>query len=58
MQAVETSSPSEEVIQLLLIELKKDRIEQVNLITPKRIKGYLKKLRLNKQYETYSCNYR
>lgn len=51
MQADEASSPSEEVIDLLLIELKKDRIDKTERITPKRIKGYLKKLRLNKQYE-------
>lgn len=51
MQADETSAPSDEIIHLLLIELKKDRIEKTEQITPKRIKGYLKKLRLNKQYE-------
>ena len=32
-------------------ELKKDRITRVEDVTRRRIKGYLKKLRLNKQYE-------
>lgn len=33
------------------MELKKDRIRDVNDITCARIKGYLRKLRLNKYYE-------
>jgi hypothetical protein len=51
MQAKETTTPSQEVVDLLLMELKKDRITDIKDITHKRIKGYLKKLRLNKQYE-------
>ena len=51
MQAKESTAPSQEVVDLLLLELKKDRIVNVDEITPHRIKGYLKKLRLNKQYE-------
>lgn len=51
LQAKESTATSQEVIDLLLIELKKDRITDVNEITQKRIKGYLKKLKLNKQYE-------
>lgn len=51
MQAQETTTPSDELIDKLLIELKKDRIKDVNKITKQRIKGYLKKLRYTKQYE-------
>lgn len=49
--ARESSSPSQEIIDKLLIELKKDRITDPKDVTPKRIRGYLKKLGLNKQYE-------
>lgn len=51
LQAKESITTSQEVVDLLLIELKKDRITNVDDITQKRIKGYLKKLKLNKQYE-------
>lgn len=51
LQAKESTAPSQEVVDLLLIELKKDRVTNISDITHKRIKGYLKKLRLNKQYE-------
>lgn len=51
MQAKESTIPPQEVIDALLIELKKNRIQDPNLITRDRIKGYLKKLRLQKQYE-------
>ena len=51
MQAKESATPDQEVVDLLLLELKKDRITNVKDVTPHRIKGYLKKLRLNKQYE-------
>jgi hypothetical protein len=51
MQARESTAPNEEIITQLLLELKKDRINDKEKITPKRIKGYLKKLRHNKQYE-------
>lgn len=51
LQARETSKPSQDIIDLLLLELKKDRITDTKDITRKRIKGYLKKLGLNKQYE-------
>jgi len=54
MQARESTAPSEDVINKLLMELKKERITDIEDITPKRIKGYLKKLRLNKQYEHVS----
>jgi len=51
MLARESASPPEEVIDLLLLELKKDRIKKVEDVTPKRIRAYLKRLGLNKQYE-------
>lgn len=51
LQAKETTSPNDDIINTLLLELKKERITDIDKITPKRIKGYLKKLRLIKQYE-------
>ena len=51
MQALETTTTSDELIDKLLLELKKDRIKGVSKITNQRIKGYLKKLRYTKQYE-------
>ena len=51
MLARESVSPPEEVIDLLLIELNKDRIKDPKDVTPKRIRQYLKRLGLNKQYE-------
>jgi hypothetical protein len=51
LQAKETALPSEKVINVLLLELKKERVNDIEKITPTRIKGYLKKLRLIKQYE-------
>lgn len=51
MQARESTVPADELIDKLLIELKKDRVMDIEQITHKRIKGYLKKLRYNKQYE-------
>lgn len=51
LQAKESTAPSQEVVDMLLVELKKDRVMNIGDITHKRIKGYLKKLRLNKQYE-------
>jgi len=55
LQAKETTSPSDDVINILLLELKKERITDIDKITPNRIKCYLKKLRLNKQYEHVSA---
>lgn len=51
LQGRESSPPTQEIIDSLLIELKKDRITDVNDVTMDRIKSYLKKLRLNKHYE-------
>ncbi len=55
LQAKETAAPSDDIINILLLELKKERINDVDKITPNRIKGYLKKLRLHKQYEHVSA---
>jgi len=49
--ARESSSPPEETINKLLLELKKDCVRSRDQVTPERIRGYLKKLGLNKQYE-------
>jgi hypothetical protein len=49
--ARESSSPPEDVIDALLIELKKDRITSREDVTRKRIRDYLRKLGKNKQYE-------
>jgi hypothetical protein len=49
--ARETTSPPQEVIDTLLLELKKDRITDSKQVTKKRIKAYLKKHGLHKQYE-------
>lgn len=51
IQAKETTNIPNSVIDLLLIELKKERITDSSLITCERIKKHLKKLKLNKYYE-------
>jgi hypothetical protein len=49
--ARETSSPPQEVIDKLLLELKKYKIFDKNQITQKMIREHLKKLGYNKMYE-------
>ena len=51
LQARESSSPPQEIIDLLLKELKKDRITDRSDVTRERIRSYLKKLGKNKMYE-------
>ncbi len=51
LQAKETTEIPQDVIDSLFVELKKERIKNPNQITTAKIKGYLKKLRLNKWYE-------
>lgn len=51
LQAKETTEIPQDVIDALYLELKKERIENPKQITTTKIKGYLKKLRLNKWYE-------
>lgn len=50
-QAKETTEIPQDVFDKLLLEIKKERIENMALLTNKKIKDYLKKLRLNKHYE-------
>lgn len=49
--AREGSGPPQEVIDELLRELKKDKVETREEVTEERIKGYLKKLKYSKLYE-------
>ena len=51
LQAKEVTQIPETVIELLSLEIKKERITSIDEITSERIKKYLKKLRLNKYYE-------
>jgi len=51
LQAKEITTIPESVINLLLAEIKKERITNMQLIDSARIKKYLKKLKLNKYYE-------
>jgi hypothetical protein len=51
LQAKEVTNIPETVINLLLIEIKKERITEMDQINSTRIKKYLKKLKLNKYYE-------
>jgi hypothetical protein len=46
--ARESSSPPQEVIDKLLVELKKDRVTDKDNVTPERIRKYLRKLGYNK----------
>jgi len=49
--AREGSGPPQEIIDELLRELKKDKVETREEVTEERIKGYLKKLKHSKLYE-------
>ena len=51
LQAKETSGIPEDVIDKIRAEFKKARIQNLSEITESKIKGYLKKLGLNKYYE-------
>lgn len=51
IQGREGTNVPEEVIQLLIIEIKKERLTDKTLITYHKIKEFLKKLKLNKYYE-------
>ncbi len=50
-QARETTEIPEEVYEKILIEIKKERINNMADVTQKKLKEYLKKLGLNKYYE-------
>ena len=51
LQAKESTIIPEEILELIYIELKKERIIDTSNITHTKIRQYLKKLRLNKYYE-------
>lgn len=51
IQGREGTTVPDEVIQLLIIEIKKERLTDKTLITYYKIKEFLKKLKLNKYYE-------
>lgn len=51
IQGREGTFVPKEVIDLLLLEIKKERITDKSMITYSKIKQYLKKLKLNKYYE-------
>jgi len=50
-QAKESTEIPQEIYQLILLEMKKERITDLNKITHTKIREYLKKLKLNKYYE-------
>jgi ribosomal protein S27AE len=50
-QAKESTEIPTEIYQLILLEMKKERITDLNKITHTKIREYLKKLKLNKYYE-------
>jgi hypothetical protein len=51
LQAKESTNIPNDILELLYLELKKERINDIKDITYTRIRTYLKKLRLNKYYE-------
>ena len=51
LQAKESTTIPDSILELIYIELKKERITNATEITPEKIRQYLKKLRLNKYYE-------
>lgn len=50
-QAKETTEIPQEVFDKILLEIKKERIKNMALLSNDKVKSYLKKLRLNKHYE-------
>ena len=50
-QAKESTEISKEILDLILVEIKKERITNMALITKKKLRQILKKLKLNKYYE-------
>ena len=51
VQGKELTDIAPEVFDLILLEIKKDRIKNMLNVTPKKVRHYLKKLGLNKYYE-------
>lgn len=50
-QAKESTEIPSDIYKLILLEMKKERITDLNKVTPQKIREYLKKLKLNKYYE-------
>jgi hypothetical protein len=50
-QAKESTEIPQDIYKLILLEMKKERITDLNKVTPQKIREYLKKLKLNKYYE-------
>jgi hypothetical protein len=50
-QAKESTQIPDEVLDLILVEIKKERIHNMADLTSKKIREYLKRLKLNKYYE-------
>lgn len=50
-QAKETTEIPEEVLDKILMEIKKDRIDDLSKLSMAKVRNYLKKLGLNKYYE-------
>lgn len=50
-QAKESTDIPQNIIDDILLEIKKERISDINKITPDKIRRYLKKLKYNKYYE-------
>ena len=50
-QAKETTEIPQEVIDNILLEIKKENVKDISTLKTSRIRGYLKKLGLNKYYE-------
>ncbi len=50
-QAKESTEIPQDIYKLILLEMKKERIADLNKVTPQKIREYLKKLKLNKYYE-------
>jgi len=51
IQAKESTEIPQDVFDLILVEIKKERIKDMSKITPEKMRQYLKKLKLNKYYE-------
>lgn len=50
-QAKESTEIKQEIYDAIFLEMRKERITDLNKVTPKKIREYLKKLKLNKYYE-------
>ncbi len=51
IQGKETTDIPQEVYDMILLEIKKQKITNMAELTPKKLRGILKKLRLNRYYE-------